>query len=184
MEGDSKNTSKPGQGIEKCKAECDDREGCTSFEYNHTGEEEYECKTYTNGDADVVSTQAQGYHWTSCISHIQGIIFFQYMLIVRKISRLKTIGIGHIVIGCVPRAKSGACNEQTGKFDCLTTIESRSLVMFETQLKGSICAWCSHGCTNANNNKCEPKAFLDGKESAEPSTVKNFETCLTGNMKT
>ena len=81
LEGDSKNTSKPGQGIEKCKAECDDREGCTSFEYNHTGEEEYECKTYTNGDGDVVSTRAQGYHWTSCISHIQGIIFFQYMLI-------------------------------------------------------------------------------------------------------
>ena len=52
--------------------------------------------------------------------------------------------------------------------------------MFEAQLKGSICAWCVNGCTNANDNKCEPKAFLDGKESAEPGTVKDYETCLNG----
>ena len=53
--------------------------------------------------------------------------------------------------------------------------------MFEAQLKGSICAWCVNGCTNANNNKCEPKAFLDAKELAEPGTVKDYETCLNGN---
>ena len=53
--------------------------------------------------------------------------------------------------------------------------------MFEAQLKGSICAWCVNGCTNATNNKCEPKAFLDGKELAEPGTIKDYETCLNGN---
>ena len=53
--------------------------------------------------------------------------------------------------------------------------------MFEAQLKGSICAWCVNGCTNATNNKCEPKAFLDGKELAEPGSVKDYETCLNGN---
>ena len=81
MEGDSGESSKPGQGIEKCKAECDAREGCSSYEYNHTGEAEYECKTYKNGYGDVGATQEQGYHWTSCISYIQGITYFRYMLV-------------------------------------------------------------------------------------------------------
>ena len=81
LEGDSGESSKPGQGIEKCKAECDARQGCTSFEYNHTGEMGYECKTYKNGYGDVVATQVQGYHWTSCISHIQGITCVRYILL-------------------------------------------------------------------------------------------------------
>ena len=56
--------------------------------------------------------------------------------------------------------------------------------MFQRQLKYSICVWCKNGCSNANNNKCEPKTFLDGKERAEPGTVKEYEAlgyCLEGN---
>ena len=46
-------------------------------------------------------------------------------------------------------------------------------------MKGSICVWCGQTCSNDNDNKCEIKAFLDGKEKSEPNTIQDYETCLT-----
>ena len=79
---------------------------------------------------------------------------------------------------CPARTKEAACYDQKTRIDCLTTKESRSFILFGNQLKGSICVWCGQPCSNANDNKCEPKALLDGKEKAEPNTVQDYETCL------
>ena len=82
---------------------------------------------------------------------------------------------------CVPRSNSAPCDAQKTREDCLTTTESRSLILHGNQLKDSVCVWCKQPCTPDNNNQCEPKAFLDGYEKAKPGITKNYETCLAGN---
>ena len=59
----------PGQGIENCANTCNARKGCTSFEYNHAGNDNYYCGTYTAGDSNVQKGN-QSPQWTSCIKGI------------------------------------------------------------------------------------------------------------------
>ena len=82
---------------------------------------------------------------------------------------------------CVPRSNSAPCDAQKNRDDCLTTTESRSMILHGNQLKDSVCVWCKQHCTPDNSNQCEPKAFLDGYETAKPGITKNYETCLAGN---
>ena len=82
---------------------------------------------------------------------------------------------------CTARSNVAACYAQKTIGDCLTTRESRSSVLYGNQIKDSICVWCEHLCTSDNDNKCEPKAFLDGYEKAVPGTVNGYETCLPRN---
>ena len=84
-------------------------------------------------------------------------------------------------LGCVLRSNGEDCDKQTTRESCLTTNEKRSVVVFGAQIKDSICVWCDQGCTTDNNNKCEPKSFLDAYEKAEPGKTKGYETCLVGN---
>ena len=85
------------------------------------------------------------------------------------------------ILACALRSNGEDCNKQTTRDSCLTTKETRSLVVHGSQIKDSICVWCDQGCTTYNNNKCEPKAFLDALERAEPGKTKGYETCLVGN---
>ena len=71
LDGVDKSFSQPGQGIENCRGECDSRAGCTSFEYNHAGNENYKCATYIDGDKNLRSN-GQSNKWTSCIKIQQG----------------------------------------------------------------------------------------------------------------
>ena len=80
---------------------------------------------------------------------------------------------------CPARTKEATCYDQKTRIDCLTTKESRYLVLYGNQMKGSICVWCGQACSTDNDNKCEIKAFLDGKEKAAPNTIQDYETCLT-----
>lgn len=64
--GSTKEFTTPGEGIENCRKACLSRSGCTGFEYNHGGEEEYKCGTYTGGDANI-EEGSQKSSWTSCI---------------------------------------------------------------------------------------------------------------------
>ena len=66
LDGTGKLFSYPGQGIENCARECNNRKGCTGFEYNHAGNEKYKCATYTGGDSNLKTT-GQSSSWTSCI---------------------------------------------------------------------------------------------------------------------
>ena len=55
-------------GFANCAEECNQRDGCTSYEYNHDGNENYKCFTYTSFQENVGGTQDAS--WTSC--YIQG----------------------------------------------------------------------------------------------------------------
>ena len=67
--GESKRFSYPGRGVAKCAKACNERPGCTSFEYNHGGAENYKCATYAKGDKNIEQGgQLQG--WTSCLKGI------------------------------------------------------------------------------------------------------------------
>ena len=65
LDGEGKDFSFPGQGVENCAEACNQRSGCTSFEYNHGGNENYKCGTYNGGNNNIVGTQLE--QWTSCI---------------------------------------------------------------------------------------------------------------------
>ena len=54
-----------GEGITTCEAACDARSGCTAFEYNHAGEENYKCGTYTGDWSDIVTTNTGGNAWST-----------------------------------------------------------------------------------------------------------------------
>lgn len=66
LEGNGKSFSFPGQGIENCANTCRLRGGCTGFEYNHDGNENYKCGTYTGGHSNINGPLKSG--WTSCIN--------------------------------------------------------------------------------------------------------------------
>ena len=66
IDGEGKEASYPGEGIENCRTECDNRDGCTSFEYNHGSDEDYKCQTYT-GSWDNVQDEDQCVTWTTCL---------------------------------------------------------------------------------------------------------------------
>jgi len=53
------------EGIDKCEAACITRSGCTAFEYNHAGEENYKCGTYTGGESDKLTTDNGGNSWST-----------------------------------------------------------------------------------------------------------------------
>ena len=54
-----------GEGITTCEAACDARSGCTAFEYNHAGEENYKCGTYTGGVSEILTTNTGGNAWST-----------------------------------------------------------------------------------------------------------------------
>jgi len=54
-----------GEGITTCEAACDARSGCTAFEYNHAGEENYKCGTYTGGVSDILTENTGGNSWST-----------------------------------------------------------------------------------------------------------------------
>ena len=66
MERISEEKSNPGDTIEKCANECNNRHMCTGFEYNQKGDANYECHTYTNGLENILP-DLQHPNWTSCI---------------------------------------------------------------------------------------------------------------------
>ena len=54
------------KSIYLCAKNCDDRDGCTGFRYDHEGIENYNCKTYTGGKRTIgISEEASG--WTNCL---------------------------------------------------------------------------------------------------------------------
>ena len=72
------------------------------------------------------------------------------------------------------RETSQPCNDISDRISCLTSVESRGLVLSYGQVMGNDCGWCPHGpCTNDNNNRCQPANWLRGKSI-------NFEEGLEG----
>ena len=66
MDGEGKQFTSPGKGVEKCRDTCDQRVGCTGFEYNRSGSENYKCATFTGGDNNLKSNvKVEG--WISCV---------------------------------------------------------------------------------------------------------------------
>merc|ERR1719410_465519 len=57
IDGTGKEFSFPSEGIENCRNECFDRNGCTGFEYNFMGNEDFKCGTYTGGASNLRSTR-------------------------------------------------------------------------------------------------------------------------------
>ena len=53
MDGERKQFTSPGEGVEKCRDTCDQIVGCTGFEYNDSGSENYKCATYTGGESNL-----------------------------------------------------------------------------------------------------------------------------------
>ena len=66
MDGEGKQFTSPGEGVENCRYTCDQRSGCTGFEYNDSGSENYKCATYTGGEDNLKSDiKVEG--WISCL---------------------------------------------------------------------------------------------------------------------
>merc|ERR1712110_417020 len=81
LSGEGQEWSYPGDTLDSCAAECRYRIGCTSFEYNHAGNEALggmnKCGTYTGGAANLNPSQIS--QWTSCIQGILLLLFFLYL---------------------------------------------------------------------------------------------------------
>ena len=54
------------KSIYLCAKNCDDRNGCTGFRYDHEGTESYKCKTYT-GWRRTIGISEEGSGWTNCL---------------------------------------------------------------------------------------------------------------------
>lgn len=67
MDGAGKEFTSPGEGVENCKTVCNERSGCTGFEYNESGSQNYGCGTYTGGDSNLQGAQVDG--WISCVKN-------------------------------------------------------------------------------------------------------------------
>ena len=76
LHGTSQDFTSGSGSIENCEQACENRSGCTGFEYNHGGDENFKCGTYTGGDSDILSNNSwssDGYQkstWTTCIKGI------------------------------------------------------------------------------------------------------------------
>ena len=66
LNGEGKSWSNTRKGIDICAYTCRQRDGCTGFEYNNDGSENYKCGTYTGGDSNIEAT-VQSSSWTSCV---------------------------------------------------------------------------------------------------------------------
>merc|ERR1712198_20911 len=57
------------------------------------------------------------------------------------------------------------CNSLQDRGTCLRSLESRTDVPDGIQIHGNRCVWCQNGpCTGLNQNRCEPKEWLDTKQ--------------------
>jgi len=57
------------------------------------------------------------------------------------------------------------CNSLQDRGTCLRSLESRTDVPDGIQILGNRCVWCQNGpCTGLNQNRCEPKEWLDTKQ--------------------
>merc|ERR1712154_475953 len=63
IKGESKEWTNPGMGIDNCARECSKRDGCTGFEYNHEGNMNYACGTYTGGGSNLAGERLN-LRWT------------------------------------------------------------------------------------------------------------------------
>ena len=86
LNGSSKEWTE-GEGIDKCGDACNARSDCTAFEYNHAGDENYKCGTYTeiwplvttNTGGNTWSTEGyQKSTWTSCYKGISSSSSYYY----------------------------------------------------------------------------------------------------------
>jgi len=69
VDGEGKEWSNPGQGIENCAAACSARRGCTAFEYNFRGDAGYACGTYTGGHNNLANVRTgHGLKWQTCVA--------------------------------------------------------------------------------------------------------------------
>ena len=62
----------PHRSLQQCADICNDRSGCTSFEYANGPEEHGACGTYTGGDSNIkedTNRDQAGSNWFSCIKH-------------------------------------------------------------------------------------------------------------------
>ena len=57
--------SRPGNAIELCAKQCDDRTGCTAFRFGLENGD-YVCKTYTGGKRAITNKEQEN-GWTSCV---------------------------------------------------------------------------------------------------------------------
>merc|ERR1711874_276825 len=65
LNGSQEFTELGAEDITKCEAACNDRSGCTAFEFNHAGEENYKCGTYTGGVSDILTINTGGNSWST-----------------------------------------------------------------------------------------------------------------------
>merc|ERR1719410_1007149 len=64
-----KGRSFPGEGIENSANACNQRDGCWAFEYNHKGNEEYACQTYTSGQSKLYGVREKWHlDWHTCVA--------------------------------------------------------------------------------------------------------------------
>ena len=78
---------------------------------------------------------------------------------------------------CISRIAENDCSYIKDRGTCLTSTDSRNMVIDGVQLFGSDCVWCPDGdCTPGSGNQCEPKVFLENKG------IKNFEACIHGKI--
>ena len=82
----------------------------------------------------------------------------------------------------IARTKKSGCPYIRDRETCLTSVESRDLVLFGAQLQNSNCVWCPNGpCTPNDDVQCEPKIFVE-KALENGLVVENFEPFLKGNF--
>jgi len=73
--GPSRESSYPEPGetaYAHCRRKCQEKEGCTAFEYNFKGNEGYKCFTYTDGKADQDWNNPQDENWITCLYYENG----------------------------------------------------------------------------------------------------------------
>ena len=81
------------------------------------------------------------------------------------------------------RTKRRPCPPITDRETCLTSVESRNLVLVGVQLQNSDCVWCPNGpCTVNDDKQCEPKIFVENYCAQNYLSCGNdFESSLKGN---
>ena len=75
LDGGGKEVSFPGNTTDSCAKTCTDRSGCTAYEFNKAGNQEYACITYTATPSSLRRSDDTPSTWVSCIQSNCGIGF-------------------------------------------------------------------------------------------------------------
>ena len=73
----------PSRTLQQCADICNNRSGCTSFEYSNGPQEQGACGTYTGGDSNIRENENRtqpGSNWFSCVRIGEGLYFIQFLL--------------------------------------------------------------------------------------------------------